>query len=101
MFEEFDRLPQQTKIDFLESAIREITAQLDEMTDGRDFNMELLGIRFRLTILKHKDGKKYGHRIEELEKAHADLQAEYDRLRDDMELLEDERELYRQILSSW
>jgi len=101
MFEEFDRLPQQTKIDFLEAAIREITAQLDDMTDGRNFNQELLSVKFRLTILQHKDSAKYAHRIEELETAYNEIQAEYDRVKEGMKLLEDERELYRQILSSW
>ena len=101
MFEEFDRLPQQTKIDFLESAIEGITAQLDDMTGGRDYNQELLAIKFRLTILRHKDQEKFMHRIEELEKTHTEIQGEFDRLKEGMKLLEDERDLYRKILSSW
>ncbi len=88
----------QDHIEFLEEYISEITAKIDELTDGRNLEKMIDRLEYRIEILSQAD-TRFSGRINELKTELKALKAEYNKVRPIIEELEAERTFYRDVQS--
>jgi chromosome segregation ATPase len=88
----------QDHIRFLENFINEITGKIDELTNGRDIEKEILSLEYRLEVLRNSNGT-FTERIAELEKELKEARSEFGKIKPVIESLEEERAYYRKVQS--
>jgi polyhydroxyalkanoate synthesis regulator phasin len=97
---DLENLTQQEQISFLESYIKEINRTLDEITGGRDMPRDIRSLKLRIKVLEDEDTGKFGERIANLREELKQLQEIWVENEPVIELLQDERVLYRNLLNS-
>lgn len=90
-----DRLTQQERENFLEDFIREVNTEIDSLLDGHNYPVELKGLRFRIGILEREQEPGFSVRSELLKQELVQLEAQYEKIRPRLEVLEEERRFYR------
>ncbi len=96
---DLENLTQQEQISFLERFIKEINNTLDDITNGRDIPRDIRAMKLRIKVLENEDAAKYSDRIGKLKeelKNLGDFWAENEPI---IQLLQDERSLYRNVLN--
>jgi predicted nuclease with TOPRIM domain len=83
---------------FLEDYIKELTEKIDELTGGRDWDKEIASVAYRLEVLGKSNGR-FPTRVKELEKELGALKAQYEKIKPQVEELEEERAFYRDLQS--
>jgi polyhydroxyalkanoate synthesis regulator phasin len=97
---DLENLTQQEQISFLEAFIREINRTLDEITQGRDIPRQIKGLKLRVKVLEDDDADKYAERISKLRAQLKELEEFWAEKEPIINLLQEERSLYRNILNS-
>ena len=97
---ELEHLTQQEQISFLEGFIREINKTLDELTDGRDLPREIKALKLRIHVLEEDDSSKYECCISGLQEDLARLEKVWAEKEPIINLLQEERSLYRDALNN-
>ena len=97
-FEEKIRTFYQEHIQFLENYIRELTAKIDELTGGRDFEKRIRSLEYRIEMLSGSE-ISFNGRVQELQLELDSLKSEYKKLRPILDKIEEERAFYRSIQS--
>jgi|GEM_PF-5609586 len=96
-----ERLTQQERANFLEDYIRHVTAEIDDLLNGRNFEAEIKSIKFRIAVLKKSDSSDFSERVKELMTELRNVEAEFAKKRPDIERLEQERRFYRSQTSGF
>jgi predicted nucleic acid-binding Zn-ribbon protein len=96
-----ERLTQQERANFLEDYIRHVTAEIDALLNGRNFEAEIKAIKFRIAFLKKSETADFSDRIRLLMDDLQKLEAEYTLKRPEIERLEQERRFYRSQTSGF
>ncbi len=94
-----NHLTQQEQISFLEEFIKRINRTLDEITNGRDIPKAIKSLGLRIRVLEDADAKKYSERLAELKEELAALEKLWAEKEPIINLLQDERSLYREVLN--
>lgn len=96
---ECENITDQEQISFLEEFIRDINKQLDEITNGHNYPREIKALTLRLQVLECADEKKYSERIGRLKAKLAEHQKAWADKEPLINLLQEERSLYRDTLN--
>ncbi len=96
---DLENLTQQERISFLERFIKEINNALDDITHGRDIPRDIRAIKLRINVLENEDAAKYSDRIGKLKEELKCLGEFWSENEPVIQLLQDERALYRTVLN--
>lgn len=96
-----ERLTQQERANFLEDYIRHVTAEIDALLDGRNFEAEIKSIKFRIAVLRKSDSGDFSARVQALQQELQEVEAAYAKMRPTLEHLEQERRFYRSQTSGF
>jgi len=96
---DLENLTQQEKISFLERFIKEINNTLDDITNGRDIPRDIRALKLRIQVLETEDAAKYSDRIGKLKEELKTLSSFWAENEPVIQLLQDERSLYRVVLN--
>lgn len=95
-----ERLTQQERANFLEEFIRQVTAEMDALMNGRNFDAEIKALKFRISLLQRSPGEFPGRKEALLEQLRR-VEEEFAALRPKLEALENERRYYRSQTSGF
>ena len=96
---ECDGFTDQEQISFLEEFIKDINKQIDEITNGRNYSREIKSLTLRINVLECEDEKKYTERINRLKEKLLELEKLWAEKEPVIQLLQEERALYRDVLN--
>jgi polyhydroxyalkanoate synthesis regulator phasin len=96
---ECENLTDQEQISFLEDFIREINKRLDEITNGRDIPREIKALKLRIQVLECEGADKFKEKVVTLKQRLSELEEMWAEKEPVINLLQDERALYRTILN--
>ena len=96
---ECENLTDQEQISFLEDFIKEINRKIDELTSGRDFVREIKALKLRIHVLECEEPDKFRETIAQFKEKLAGLEKVWAEKEPVIELLQDERALYRTVLN--
>ncbi len=96
---DLENLTQQEQISFLERFIKELNNTLDDITHGRDIPRDIRAMKLRIKVLENEDAAKYSDRIGKLKEELQNLENFWTENEPIIQLLQDERALYRTVLN--
>ena len=96
---ECEDLTDQEQISFLEEFIREINRRLDEINDGQNYPREIKALKLRINVLECENTGKFKDRIKSFKDRLATLEQTWAEKEPLIELLQEERALYREVLN--
>ena len=96
---DLENLTQQERISFLERFIKEINTTLDDITNGRDIPRDIRAMKLRIQVLESEDAAKFSDRIGKLKEELKTLEGFWAENEPVIQLLQDERALYRIVLN--
>ena len=96
---DLENLTQQEQISFLERFIKEINNTLDDITNGRDIPRDIRAMKLRIKVLENEDAAKFNDRIGKLKEELQNLEKFWTENEPVIQLLQDERALYRNVLN--
>jgi hypothetical protein len=94
-----EHLTQQEQISFLEDFIKKINRSLDEITNGRDVPRAIKALKLRIRVLEDEGEDKFTERLKELKEELVMLEKLWAEKEPIINLLQEERALYREVLN--